>query len=42
MADLSRRSALRKLAIGGAAAATAPFWVETLVTAAEQHAAQYH
>jgi glucoside 3-dehydrogenase (cytochrome c) hitch-hiker subunit len=42
MADLSRRDALRKLAVGGAAAATAPFWVETLVTAAEQHAAQYH
>jgi hypothetical protein len=42
MADLSRRSALRKLAIGGAAAATAPFWVDTLVTAAEQHAARYH
>jgi hypothetical protein len=42
MADLSRRDALRKLAVGGAAAATAPFWVETLVMAAEQHAAQYH
>ena len=42
MADVSRRDALRKLAIGGAAAATAPFWVETLVTAAEQHAAHYH
>ena len=42
MADLSRRDALRKLAVGGAAAATAPFWVETLVTAAEQHATQYH
>jgi hypothetical protein len=42
MADLSRRDALRKLAVGGAAAATAPFWVESLVAAAEQHAAQYH
>src|SRR4030095_16301149 len=42
MANVSRRDALRKLAIGGAAAATAPFWVETLVTAAEQHAAHYH
>jgi gluconate 2-dehydrogenase gamma chain len=42
MAELSRRDALRKLAVGGAAAATAPLWVETLVRAAEQHAAQYH
>jgi hypothetical protein len=42
MTDLSRRDALRQLAIGGAAAATAPFWVETLVTAAEQHAVHYH
>ena len=42
MTDLSRRDALRKLAIGGAAAATAPFWVDTLVGAAEQRAAHYH
>jgi glucoside 3-dehydrogenase (cytochrome c) hitch-hiker subunit len=42
MGAVSRRDALRKLAIGGAAAATAPFWVETLVSAAEQHAAHYH
>jgi hypothetical protein len=42
MAEVSRRVALRKLAVGGAAAATAPFWVETLVSAAEQHAAHYH
>jgi hypothetical protein len=41
MADLTRRDALRKLAVGGAAAATAPFWVEALVSAAEQHAAHY-
>jgi len=27
MANVSRRDALRKLAIGGAAAATAPFWL---------------
>ncbi len=41
MSDLTRRDALRKLAVGGAAAATAPFWVEALVAAAEQHAAHY-
>lgn len=42
MPDVSRRDALRKLAVGGAAAATAPFWVETLAGAAEQHAVHYH
>jgi len=41
MADVSRRDALRKIAIGGAAAATAPLWVEALASAAEQHAAHY-
>jgi len=41
MAEVSRRDALRKIAIGGAAAATAPLWVDTLVSAAEQHAAHY-
>jgi hypothetical protein len=41
MAEVSRRDALRKIAIGGAAAATAPLWVDTLVAAAEQHAAHY-
>jgi hypothetical protein len=41
MSDLTRRDALRKLAVGGAAAATAPFWVEALVSAAQQHAAHY-
>jgi gluconate 2-dehydrogenase gamma chain len=41
MADVSRRDALRKIAIGGAAAVTAPLWVETLASAATQHAAHY-
>ena len=41
MSELNRRDALRKIAIGGAAAVTAPLWVETLVSAAEQHAAHY-
>jgi glucoside 3-dehydrogenase (cytochrome c) hitch-hiker subunit len=41
MADVNRREALRKIAVGGAAAATAPFWVESLASAAEQHAAHY-
>jgi Gluconate 2-dehydrogenase subunit 3 len=38
--ELSRRQALRHLARGTAAAATAPLWVETLLALAEQHAAQ--
>jgi hypothetical protein len=38
---LTRREALRKIAVGGAAAATAPLWVETLAAAAGQHAAHY-
>jgi len=42
MAGVSRRDALKKLAVGGAAAATAPLWVEALVSAAEQHASHYH
>jgi len=41
MADVSRRDALRKMAIGGAAAVTAPLWVQALALAAEQHAAHY-
>lgn len=39
---VSRRDALKRLAVGGAAAATAPLWVEALVSAAGQHAAHYH
>jgi hypothetical protein len=39
--SVSRRDALLKIAVGGAAAATAPLWVETLVASAEQHAAHY-
>lgn len=38
---VSRRDALKQLAVGGAAAVTAPLWVEALVAAAEQHAAHY-
>ena len=38
---VSRREALRKIAVGGAAAATAPLWVESLVASARQHAAHY-
>ena len=38
---LTRRDALRKIAVGGAAAATAPLWVEALAAAAGQHAAHY-
>jgi gluconate 2-dehydrogenase gamma chain len=38
---VSRRDALKRLAVGGAAAVTAPLWVEALVSAAEQHAAHY-
>jgi hypothetical protein len=37
--DLTRRQALRQLAKGTAAAATAPLWVESLLAVAEQHAA---
>lgn len=38
---MDRRDALKRIAVGGAAAAAAPFWVEALVSAAEQHAAHY-
>jgi hypothetical protein len=38
---VTRRDLLRKIAAGGAAAVSAPLWVEALVTAAEQHAAHY-
>ena len=41
MADVSRRDALRKIAVGGAAAATVPLWIQTLLSAAEQHAAHF-
>ena len=41
MTELNRRSALKRIALGSAAAVTAPFWVEALVSAAEQHAAHY-
>jgi hypothetical protein len=41
MADVSRRDALRKIAVGSAAAVTAPLWVQALASAAEQHAAHY-
>lgn len=41
MTELNRRDALRRLAIGGAAAVTSPFWFEALASAAEQHAAHY-
>jgi gluconate 2-dehydrogenase gamma chain len=37
--ELTRRQALRHLARGTAAAATAPLWVESLLAIAEQHAA---
>jgi hypothetical protein len=38
---VSRRDALKRLAVGSAAAVTAPLWVEALLSAAEQHAAHY-
>jgi hypothetical protein len=37
--ELNRREALRRIALGGAAAATAPLWVENLLAIADQHAA---
>ena len=40
--ELTRRDALKKIAAGGAAAAASVFWVDALVSAAEQHAAHYH
>lgn len=42
MTELSRRAALRRLALGGAAAATAPLWIETLLADAAEHAVHYH
>jgi Gluconate 2-dehydrogenase subunit 3 len=39
--NVTRRDALRKIAVGGAAVVTSPLWVETLTSAAEQHAAHY-
>ena len=41
MTTVNRRDALKKLAVGGAAVVGAPFWVEALTAAAEQHAAHY-
>jgi gluconate 2-dehydrogenase gamma chain len=41
MTDLDRRGALKRIAVGSAAAMTSPLWVGTLVSAAEQHAAHY-
>ena len=41
MTTVNRRDALKKLAVGGAAVVGAPFWVEALTSAAEQHAAHY-
>jgi gluconate 2-dehydrogenase gamma chain len=38
---VSRRDALKRIAVGGAAAVTTSLWVEALVSAAEQHAAHY-
>lgn len=38
---VTRRDALRKIAVGGVAAATSPLWFDTLAAAAEQHAAHY-
>jgi hypothetical protein len=37
--ELNRREALRRIALGGAAAASAPLWVENLLAIADQHAA---
>jgi hypothetical protein len=42
MTDLSRRAALRRLALGGAAAATAPRWIDALLADAAEHAVHYH
>jgi hypothetical protein len=39
MSETTRRDALRQLAFGGAAAATAPLWVDDLLALAEQHGA---
>ena len=40
MSDLNRRDAIRRLAIGGTAAATLPLWVENLLAIAHVHAEQ--
>jgi hypothetical protein len=37
--DVNRREALRRLALGGAAVASTPLWIENLIAAADQHAA---
>ncbi len=37
--ELNRRDALRRIALGGAAAAAAPLWVENLLAIAGRHAA---
>jgi gluconate 2-dehydrogenase gamma chain len=41
MTELNRRGALKRIAMGSAAAMTSPLWVGALVSAAEQHAAHY-
>ena len=38
--DLSRRDAIRRLAVGGAATAALPLWVENLLAIADLHAQQ--
>ena len=38
---MNRRDALRRIAVGGAAAVTAPMWVDALASAAAQHAVHY-
>jgi len=40
MSELSRRDAIRRLAIGGTAAAALPLWVENLLAIADLHAQQ--
>jgi len=40
MSDLTRRDAIRRLAVGGTAAATLPLWVEHLLAIADLHAQQ--
>ena len=39
---LTRRDALKKIAAGSAGAAASVFWVDALVSAAQQHAEHYH
>lgn len=39
--SVTRRDALKRIAVSGAAAVSAPFWAQALLSAAEQHAAHY-